>query len=178
MSVTKLLATESEFKAVVDALLRLEVSRLVQTYDAFGADGGVDADFHGTFEGVTGRWVFQYKFVEPTTDANRARARVRDKLAKGTKKCRPEFDPFEGKDIAGYVLITNVSATTAMNADLRAEWRKRSTGTFTVWDRSTLDSMFRQIRASRFKPMPACIRPSSGVTGTQLQKCSTGSSRR
>lgn len=143
MSVTKLLTTEPEFKAIIDALLRLEVSRLIQTYASGGADGGVDADFHGCFEGIEGHWVFQYKFVNPTTDQARARGRIKAKLCTGTKSLQPEFANFLNRNIAGYVLITNVDATAQFNDDLRADWKKRSKASFAVWDRSTLDAMLR-----------------------------------
>ena len=135
---------ESEFKLLCDGLLRFAVSSLVQTYSASGRDDGIDADFIGTFGNVTGRWVFQFKFISPAEAPTRQRARIKAMYC--GKRGTSEFDRAGVAGAAGYVLLTNVPASVHLVRSLRQRWRQRVRGRrapMVVWDLMQLNALLK-----------------------------------
>jgi len=141
MSIIARIAAEPEFKSLCDALLRLDISPLVQTYAGRGRDGGIDAEYVGEIDGRRGRWIFQYKHRHPSIEPNKARAQVRSKLM-GSGGREGEFRRVRQHTPCGYILLTNIEATPAWAEQLRESWRNLHGDTpFLVWDRSALDAM-------------------------------------
>jgi hypothetical protein len=135
---------EPEFKELCDGLLRLEVGPLVQIYAGKGADGGIDASYVGNFADVTGRWVFQYKFIHPSTDANRARSRLTDIFIPSGKRAKDggEFAKPGIRDACGYVLLTNVAVTVPLAQKLRDTFAAlHPESKFCIWDPASLNLM-------------------------------------
>jgi hypothetical protein len=135
---------EPEFKELCDALLRLEVGPLVQVYAGKGADGGIDASYVGNFADAMGRWVFQYKFIHPSTDANRARSRLVDIFIPSGKRAKDggEFAKPGIRGACGYVLLTNVAITVPLAQKLRDAFAALHPGSkFGIWDPATLNLM-------------------------------------
>lgn len=133
---------EPEFKELCDGLLRLEVGPLVQIYAGKGADRGIDASYDGTFADVTGRWVFQYKFIHPSTDANRARSRLVRIFIPSGKRTRNagEFTKPGIQGACGYVLLTNVAVTVHLVERLRAAFMAlHPEAKFCIWDPTSLN---------------------------------------
>jgi len=136
-----LIQHEHDFKVTCDGLLRFELGQLVQTYASRGADTGIDAEFVGAIDGVTGRWVFQYKFRSPSEALSARRTWLARRFV-GTKS---EFDKDGVKGADGYILVTNVPVTVSMVRKLTTAWRKarRGKAPLCVWDPSRLNVMLK-----------------------------------
>jgi hypothetical protein len=133
---------EPEFKELCDGLLRLEVGPLVQIYAGKGADGGIDASYEGNFADASGRWVFQYKFIHPSTDANRARSRLVDIFIPSGKRAKDggEFAKPGIRGACGYVLLTNVAVTVPLAQRLRDAFiALHPEAKFCIWDPASLN---------------------------------------
>ncbi len=130
---------EREFKVLCDGLLPFEFGPPVQTFAGAGRDEGVDAEFTGTIAGVSGRWVFQYKFAAPSGGLRERRGAVeRCFLGKQT-----EFDKPGVEGCAGYILLTNVPFTQGMVKRLKDAWTAapgRMGRPFAVWDAGALNA--------------------------------------
>lgn len=134
---------ERDFKVLCDGLLRFELGRLIQTFASDGSDGGVDAEFNGTIDQFSGRWVFQYKFRSPKEALSKRRAWLCERYRQ-TKTRPSEFDRKGVKHADGYVLLTNVPVTTDMLGKLKVEWRTRGhEGPLCVWDPSSLSVLMK-----------------------------------
>ena len=79
--------SKEDFDRFCNLFLKKEVSPFVKVYDAKGRDGGIDADYTGTYEGKDGTWIFQYKFFDPTMDKARARSNFLSKVI-GSKRVK------------------------------------------------------------------------------------------
>jgi hypothetical protein len=133
---------EREFKLLCDGLLPFEFGPLVQTFAGSGRDDGVDAEFIGSIDGVTGRWVFQYKFSAPSGGLRERRSAV-ESCFRGGKARTSEFDKPGVDGCAGYVLLTNVPATKGMVERLKDVWTAepaRAGRPFVVWDVGALNA--------------------------------------
>jgi hypothetical protein len=132
-----------EFKTLCDGLLRFELGQLIQTYGSDGSDGGVDAEFKGMIDGISGRWVFQYKFRSPRDSISRRRAWL-SQCYRSHGKRKSEFDKDGVAAADGYILLTNVPVTVALVDKLSDEWRARQhQGPVCVWDPSRLDALLK-----------------------------------
>lgn len=129
MDLSSVLATEPDFRDFCDGVLLLEVGALVQLFRGDGRDGGIDAEYEGTFAGVDGRWVFQYKFAASRRDATQVRAELLKKLkARDFRSSR-----IKGCDV--YVLMTMIPATVAWREKLRKAWEDAGhPGRLQIWD--------------------------------------------
>ena len=136
---------EPAFVAMLDALLPIVIGPLVQTFGAAGPDGGVDADYRGEISGVSGYWVFQYKFRDPRTSGVGSRKQVARALEKSGFQRVVDVLKAEGEPApCGYILITNVEATPKWARDLARKWRECAPESeFAVWDRSRLNSILK-----------------------------------
>lgn len=135
---------ERDFKVLCDGLLRFELGPCVQTFASAGADQGVDAEFIGTFGGIDGRWVFQYKFRAPSESLSRRRDWLRTRFSDGAKR-RSEFrrPGVEGAD--AYVLVTNIPVTVqlvrTLSESLSACGLHKTR--LLVWDPSRLNALMK-----------------------------------
>jgi hypothetical protein len=119
---------EPDFRDFCDGVLLLQVSPLVQLFRGAGRDGGVDAEFSGAFGGITGRWVFQFKFAAASRDA----AKVRSELL---KKLKTDFKRPLVTGADAYVLMTMVPATVEWVDKLRKAWSDGgNSGKLFIWD--------------------------------------------
>lgn len=134
---------ERDFKVLCDGLLRFELGQLVQTYGSAGPDGGVDAEFKGTIDGIKGRWVFQYKFRSPIEAVSRRRSWLVGCYT--APNCRrAEFDKPGVADADGYVLLTNTPVTVGLVRRLADAWSTRKPNApFCVWDPSRLNALMK-----------------------------------
>ncbi len=137
---------ESEFKWMCDGLLRLEIGPGLQTFACGVNDGGVDAEYVGDFEGVKGRWVFQYKHATPGRDQAKARADViKKKYFPTSRKVMPEFKKARVKGCCGYILLTNIEVTVGLVHELREAFvAEHGDRPFRVWDPSTLNQLIQK----------------------------------
>ncbi len=139
------LRSEHDFKALVDALLRLEFGAGVHTFAARGKDGGVDALFEGNIASNLphGKWVFQYKFTSPlSSDADGRSSALKSFLVKDDAKS--EFRKAIALAPAGYVLVTSAALNPAWLAELERRCARILPGVrFLAWDRSALNGRLR-----------------------------------
>ena len=134
---------ERDFKVACDGLLHFEIGPLVQTYSAAGADKGIDAEFRGAIGGVTGRWVFQYKFRSPADAVSKRRSWLKSQYAP-PRGGRGELDREGIRRADGYILMTNVPMTVSLVHALQEQWAKRRRrGPLVVWDVQRLNSMLK-----------------------------------
>ncbi|HEY1697915.1 MAG TPA: hypothetical protein VGG39_37405 [Polyangiaceae bacterium] len=130
-----------EFKILCDGLLRAEMGSLVQTFASDGTDGGIDAQYRGTLDGILGRWVFQYKFRSPDTSTRAARVWLKSRYVRDDKS---EFDKDGVRGANGYILLTNISVTVSLVEKLAQAWKQREpAGAFCVWDPSRLNVLLK-----------------------------------
>lgn len=128
MDLSTLLVNEPDFRDFCDGILLVEVGPLVQVFRGAGRDGGVDAEFTGTFGGIAGRWVFQFKFTAASRDASQVRSELLKKLKADFKRPR-----VTGADV--YVLMTMVPATVEWVDKLHMAWSDAgNSGKLCVWD--------------------------------------------
>ena len=130
-----------DFNRFCNLFLKKEVSSFVKIYDAPGRDGGIDADYTGTYKGRHGTWIFQYKFFDPTMDKARARSQLISQM-KGGKRKKGELDKANALACNHYVLMTN-TLLTAGNKDKIEEAKDEKSYTFslTCWDAEDLITM-------------------------------------
>jgi hypothetical protein len=141
MPIVDTILTERDFKVACDGLLLCELGPMVQTYGASGADGGVDAEFHGQIDTICGRWIFQYKFSSPYEGVTIRRRR----LSRAYSGSTSEFDKTGVKGAVGYVLLTNVSVTPLLRKKLAEEWTtRRGSRAFVIWDPSRLNVLLKK----------------------------------
>ncbi len=141
MSIIGHLRHPHEFKRLCDGLLRIELGPLTQTFAASGRDGGVDAEFVGTYGGISGRWTCQYKYVDPTSDPNAARQRL-TKLFDPRPPGESEFAKVKPRAPAAYLLVTTAPATTHLIDRLTARCAADLPGCrLVIWDPSALECL-------------------------------------
>ncbi len=122
------------------------MSTFVTVYGAEGRDKGIDAEYNGSYTDRkgnkrSGRWIFQYKFFDPTKDKNNARRSLISAM-KGTKTKKGELEKANESKCDHYVLMTN-TLLTAGNVSKIEEAKKENGYTFTLtcWDAEDLITM-------------------------------------
>lgn len=135
-----------DFERFCNLFLKKEVSSFVTVYGAEGRDKGIDAEFNGCYTDrngnkKSGRWIFQYKFFDPTKDKNNAR-RSLIRVMEGTKTKKGELEKANDSKCEHFVLMTN-SLLTAGNVDKieNAKNEKGYTFSLTCWDTENLITM-------------------------------------
>ena len=122
------------------------MSAFVTVYGAEGRDKGIDAEYNGSYKDRkgnerSGRWIFQYKFFDPTKDKNQAR-RSLISVMEGTKTKKGELDKANEAKCEHYVLMTNTLLTAGNVGKIEnAKNEKGYTFTLTCWDAEDLITM-------------------------------------
>ena len=133
--------SEEDFNRFCNLFLKKAVSPFVKVYGARGRDGGIDADYTGTYKGKDGTWIFQYKFFDPTTDKGRSRSQLISQM-KGGKRKKGELDKANALQCDYYVLMTNTLLTAGNKGKIEdAKNEKGYTFSFTCWDGEDLITM-------------------------------------
>ena len=138
---------EEDFNRFCNLFLKKEVSPFVKVYDAAGPDGGIDADYTGTYtytgtyERRCGTWIFQCKFFDPTMDKSRARRNLLSKVI-GGKRIKGELTKAHALQCDHYVLMTNTLLTAGNKRKIEdAKKEKGYTFSLTCWDAEDLITM-------------------------------------
>ncbi len=135
-----------DFERFCNLFLKKEVSTFVTVYGAEGQDKGIDAEYNGSYTDRkgnerSGRWIFQYKFFDPTKDKNNAR-RSLIRVMEGSKKKKGELDKANEAQCEHYVLMTNSLLTTGNVSKIKnAKNEKGYTFSLTCWDAENLITM-------------------------------------
>ena len=135
-----------DFERFCNLFLKKEVSPLVTVYGAEGRDKGIDAEYNGGYTDRngnkrSGRWIFQYKFFDPTKDKNNARGAL-IRVMEGSKKKKGELDKANEGKCEHYVLMTNTLLTAGHVSKIEnAKNDKGFTFTLTCWDAENLITM-------------------------------------
>ena len=131
--------SQEDFDRFCNLFLKKEVSPFVKVYDAPGRDGGIDADYTGSYKEKDGTWIFQYKFSE--MDKGRARSQLITQM-KGGKRKKGELDKADALQCDHYVLMTN-TLLTAGNKRKIEEIKDEKGYTFSLicWDAEDLITM-------------------------------------
>ena len=138
--------TKEDFDRFCNLFLKKEVSPFVKVYDAPGRDGGIDADYTGTYKGRCGTWIFQYKFFHPTMDKGRTRSQLISQM-KGGKRKKGELDKADALQCDHYVLMTNTLLTAGNKRKIEdAKSEKGYTFSLTCWDAEDLITMTDEFR--------------------------------
>ena len=134
--------TKEDFERFCNLFLKKEIrSPFVKVYDAQGPDGGIDADYTGDYKGISGTWIFQYKFFDPTMDKGRARSQLISKM-KGGKRKKGELDKADALQCDHYVLMTNTLLTAGNKRKIEeAKSEKGYTFSLICWDAEDLITM-------------------------------------
>ena len=135
--------SKEEFERFCNMFLKKEISPLVKVYDAAGPDGGIDAEYCGSYAGKNGRWIFQYKFRDP---ANMEKARNNIiSVMKGDKRKKEkkgELDKAQVLKCDHYVLMTNIRLAAGNKATIeKLKNEKGYTFSLTCWDAEDLITM-------------------------------------
>ena len=135
--------TQEDFERFCNLFLKKEVSPLVKVYNTPGPDGGIDAEYCGTYAGKNGRWVFQCKFRNlPNTEKTRRNIISVMKGDKRRKDKRGELDKANESECDHYILITNVSLTSGNIGEIKdIQSQKGYTFSLDVWDAEDLITM-------------------------------------
>ncbi|MFZ5480577.1 MAG: hypothetical protein ACOZNI_27690 [Myxococcota bacterium] len=139
------LRSPHDFKAVVDAILRLKYGDGLTTFAAGGTDGGVDALFEGRLDRrlPAGTWVFQYKYASPLASGAAGRASVMKPFLKADR-LKSEFAKARALDPVGYVLVTSAAFNPQGVRKLEMRCADVLPGArFLAWDRSALNADLR-----------------------------------
>ena len=121
--------------------LKKEEPPFLKVYDAPGRDGGIDAEYTGEYKGREGKWIFQYKFFDPTMDKGRARSQLISQM-KGGKRKKGELDKANDLECDHYVLMTNTLLTAGNKRKIEdAKNEKGYTFSLTYWDAEDLITM-------------------------------------
>ena len=104
-----------EFERFCNLFLKKEVSSFVTVYGAEGRDKGIDAEYNGDYTDRngnkrSGRFIFQYKFFDPTKDKKYARETL-IRAMEGTKNKKGELEKANEATCDHYVLMTNTLLT-------------------------------------------------------------------
>lgn len=99
-------------------------------YIPYGAkkakDKGVDAEFEGTFNGRSGKWIFQYKFFDLNKNPqSAARSNLKSKIL-GTKTIKSELEKSAELEPNNYVIFTNIQLTKYFRDEIDREVKKRN----------------------------------------------------
>lgn len=135
-----------DFERFCNLFLKKEVSSFVTVYGAGGRDKGIDAEFNGSYTDrneneKSGRWIFQYKYFDPTKDKNQAR-RSLIRAMEGTKTKKGELGKANDAKCDHYVLMTNTLLTAGNIAKIEdAKNEKGYTFSLTCWDAENLITM-------------------------------------
>ena len=133
--------SKEDFDRFCNLFLKKEVSPFVKVYDAPGRDGGIDADYTGSYKKKNGTWIFQYKFFDPTMDKGRARSQLISQM-KGGKRKKGELDKADALQCDHYVLMTNTLLTAGNKRKIEdAKNEKSYTFSLTCWDAEDLITM-------------------------------------
>ena len=133
--------SEDDFDRFCNLFLKKEVSPFVKVYGARGRDGGIDADYTGTYKGKDGTWIFQYKFSDPTVDKARARRNLLSKVI-GGKRMKGELDKAHALQCDHYILMTSTLLTAGNKRKIEdAKNEKGYTFSLTFWDAEDLITM-------------------------------------
>ena len=135
-----------DFERFCNLFLKKEVSSFVTVYGAEGRDKGIDAEYNGDYTEKngnkrSGRWIFQYKFFDPTKDKNYAR-RTLIRAMEGTKSKKGELEKANDANCDHYVLMTNTLLTKGNISKIEdAKNEKGYTFSLTCWDAENLITM-------------------------------------
>ncbi len=138
--------TPKDFERFCNLFLKKEVSSLVTVYGAEGRDKGIDAEYNGDYTDRkgnerSGRWIFQYKFFDPTKDKNNARGAL-IRAMEGSKTKKGELEKANDAKCEHYVLMTNTLLTAGNVSKIEnAKNDKGYTFTLTCWDAENLITM-------------------------------------
>ena len=135
--------SQEDFERFCNLFLKKEVSPLVKVYNTPGPDGGIDAEYCGTYAGKNGSWVFQCKFRNlPNTEKTRRNIISVMKGDKRRKDKRGELDKANESKCDHYILITNVSLTSGNIGEIKdIQSQKGYTFSLDVWDAEDLITM-------------------------------------
>lgn len=135
--------TQEDFERFCNLFLKKEISPLLKVYNTPGPDGGIDAEYCGTYAGKNGRWVFQCKFRNlPNTEKTRRNIISVMKGDKRRKDKRGELDKANESKCDHYILITNVSLTSGNIGEIKdIQSKKGYTFSLDVWDAEDLITM-------------------------------------
>ena len=135
--------TKEEFERFCNIFLKKEISPLVKVYDATGPDGGIDAEYSGTYAGKNGHWIFQYKYRDPA-NLDKARSSIIS-VMKGDKRKREkngELDKAQALKCDHYVLMTNIRLTAGNKSTIeKSKNEKGYTFSLTCWDAEDIFTM-------------------------------------
>jgi hypothetical protein len=135
-----------DFERFCNLFLKKEVSSFVIVYGAEGRDKGIDAEYNGSYTDRkgnerSGRWLFQYKFFDPTKDKNYARKSL-IRTMEGTKAKKGELEKANDAKCDHYVLMTNTLLTAGNIGKIEeAKNEKEYTYSLTCWDAENLITM-------------------------------------
>lgn len=135
-----------DFERFCNLFVKKEVSSFVTVYGAEGRDKGIDAEYDGSYTDRkgnerSGRWIFQYKSIDPTKDKNYAR-RSLIRAMEGTKTKKGELEKANDAKCDHYVLMTNTLLTAGNVSKIEnAKSEKGYTFSLTCWDAENLITM-------------------------------------
>ncbi|MGD2247500.1 MAG: hypothetical protein PVF58_03780 [Candidatus Methanofastidiosia archaeon] len=134
-----IIKTGQQFQRFCNKLLEFEFGSNFIPYGIKGRDMGIDAQFIGEYCNKNGNFIFNYKFLDPSTDKNKARGLIFQQL-KGAKGRKAELQKMDDANPDFYYILTNVKIT--------PHWRKKikeiSKGydfEVTIWDGEKLESL-------------------------------------
>ncbi len=135
-----------DFERFCNLFLKKEVSSFVTVYSAEGRDKGIDAEYNGSYidrkgSERCGRWIFQYKFFDPTKDKNYARKSL-IRAMEGTKTKKGELEKANDAKCDHYVLMTNTLLTSGNIAKIEdVKNEKGYTFSLMCWDAENIITM-------------------------------------
>ncbi len=126
--------SQEEFERFCNMFLKKEVSPLVKVYEVPGPDGGIDAEYHGSYAGKEGHWVFQCKYRDPLNERS-----SRSSIINVMKREDGELYKADRSNCDHYMLVTNIKLTVGNVNEIRSVKTERNyTYSFGFWDGADL----------------------------------------
>ena len=126
--------SQDEFERFCNMFLKKEVSPLVKVYEVQGPDGGIDAEYNGTYADKEGHHVFQCKYRNPMNEAS-----SRSSIINVMTSDDGELDKANASNCDHYMLITNIKLTAQNIAKIRNVKTERGyTFSLDFWDGADL----------------------------------------
>ncbi|MYI92966.1 ATP-binding protein, partial [Candidatus Poribacteria bacterium] len=135
-----------DFERFCNLFLKKEVSSFVTVYGAEGRDQGIDAEYNGDYTDRngnkrSGRFIFQYKFFDPTKDKKTARDTF-IRTIEGNNSRKGELEKAYEATCDHYVLMTNTLLTAGNVSKIEGiKNEKGYTFSLTCWDAENIITM-------------------------------------
>lgn len=130
------LSDENLFRDLCNAIIKEEFAWPLVTISR-GKDQGIDAEYTGDYKSKKGRWIFQYKWLNPSNGNPPNVSSLKSTLIGGS---RPEIQyVYQNHNPDHYVVLTNISLTLKNKRDIIKYGKNIGIKDVIIYDQADLD---------------------------------------